>query len=372
EGFRSGGYTYTAYKSGDSAPRAADVVVLSDAARRRELTDAFAATLAVEDLADTVRDWVNTPPNDFTPAAFADAAAGLAKGRKGLSATVFDVPQLEELGCGGILGVGMGSANPPRLVRLHWKPKKPVARIALVGKGITYDSGGLTIKPGGSMATMKNDMAGAAAVAGVLAAVADLDLPVEVVGFLPMAENMPSGSAMRPGDVLTIHGGKTVEIRNTDAEGRLVLADGLSLATETEPDAIVEISTLTGPCVVALGDRVAGLFGDDATTAAVEVAAREAGEMIWRMPIPDHISEAVRTESPIADVLQHNWVRWGSASWAAAFLTEFVGDVPFAHLDVAGPAWNGGSAWGDVPAGATGYGVRTLVRYVVDRAAAQA
>jgi leucyl aminopeptidase len=164
--------------------------------------------------------------------------------------------------------------------------------------------------------------------------------------------------------VLRIRNGKTVEVTNTDAEGRLVLADALSLAVEEEPDRILEISTLTGPCVTALGDRVAGLFGDDEVVRDVQAAAEAGGELVWHLPIPDHIAANVRDDSRVADVLQHNWVRWGSASFAAAFLTQFTGDVPFAHLDVAGPAWNNGGPWGDVPAGATGFGVRTLVEAV--------
>ena len=246
---------------------------------------------------------------------------------------------------------GSGSANGPRLVRLTWQPDDARASVAFVGKGITYDSGGLTIKPGGSMSTMKYDMGGAAAVLAATFAIAELDLPVAVTTYAPMAENMVSGTAMRPGDVLTMYDGQTVEVTNTDAEGRLVLADGLSMAAEGGHDAIIDVATLTGPCVVALGEKVAGLFGDDETTAAIAAAAEVSGEMLWRLPIPDESREAVRTESKIADVLQHNWVRWGSALFAAAFLGEFVGDTPWAHLDIAGPAWNTGSAWGHVPPG---------------------
>jgi leucyl aminopeptidase len=255
------------------------------------------------------------------------------------------------------------------MVKLTWQPDDARASIALVGKGITYDSGGLTIKTGSSMATMKYDMGGAAAVLAATFAIAELGLPVAVTTYAPMAENMVSGEAMRPGDVLTMYNGKTVEVTNTDAEGRLILADALAMAVEGEPDAIIDVATLTGPCIVALGEKVAGLFGDDATAEAVTAAARTSGELLWRLPIPDETREAVRTESKIADVLQHNWVRWGSALYAAAFLGEFVDDVPWAHLDIAGPAYNGGGAWGHVPAGATGYGIATLVAYAASLAA---
>ena len=228
--------------------------------------------------------------------------------------------ELEKLGCGGILGVGGGSANGPRLVKLTWAPEDARASVAFVGKGVTYDSGGLTIKPGSSMATMKYDMGGAAAVLAATFAIAELGLPVGVTTYAPMAENMVSGDAMRPGDVLTMYDGQTVEVTNTDAEGRLILADALAMAAEGDHDAIIDVATLTGPCIVALGEKVAGVFGDDDTTAAVEAAAEVSGEMLWRLPIPDETHEAVRTESKIADLLQHNWVRWGSALFAAAFL----------------------------------------------------
>jgi leucyl aminopeptidase len=219
------------------------------------------------------------------------------------------------------------------------------------------------------MVTMKCDMSGAAAVVAAAHAAADLDLPVRVTAWAPMAENMISGQAMRPGDVLTMYGGTTVEIRNTDAEGRLVLGDALAMAAETGPEAIVEVSTLTGHIHTALGDHIAGLFGDDDVVASVERAAATSGELFWRMPIPERTTEAVRTESEIADLLQHNWVRWGGGLWAAAFVKEFAGGLPFAHLDIAGPAFNSGSPWGHVPSGGTGFAVATLVDWLEQRAA---
>jgi leucyl aminopeptidase len=367
EGFRSGGYRYAGRTQSTARAELAEVVVLSDAARRQDVVTALETAGLVEDLADRVRDWVNTPPNELVPTVFADHVVALGKERRKVARVrtdVHDVPWLEQHGCEGILCVGNSSVHPPRLVRMRWAHRKPVAHVVLVGKGITYDSGGLTIKPGGTMATMKYDMAGAAAVVAATHAIAALDLPVAVTTYAPMAENLISGSAMRPGDVIRTYGGKTVEITNTDAEGRLLLADVLGMAAEDRPDLILEISTLTGPCVTALGDRVAGLFGDDDPVHRVEEAARVRGELVWRLPIPERIEEQVRTDSRVADVLQHNWVRWGSASYAAAFLCQFTDGVPFAHLDIAGPAWNGGAAWGQVPAGGTGYGVRTLVETV--------
>ena len=358
EGFSSGG---------TGTDGATDVSILTDVARRQDVRGALERAEVVEELLATARDWVNEPPNLLTPLALAEAAVELGKGST-VSTEVYDADRLAELRCGGILAVGLSSANHPCLLRLHHEPPKgvePVARIALVGKGITYDSGGLTIKPGSSMATMKFDMAGAAAVIATIHAAARLELPVEIVAWAPLAENMISGTAMRPGDVITAYDGTTIEIANTDAEGRLLLADALALARESSPDAIVEISTLTGLCVTALGHKVAGLFGSDDQVAAVRAAADAAGELVWPLPVPDHIVRAVR-DTTMADLLQHNWVRWGSSSFAAAFLRHFAGDTPFAHIDIAGPAWNGGEAWGDVPAGGTGFGVRTMVQYLID------
>jgi leucyl aminopeptidase len=361
-GFIAGGYRFTKIAR-PATPGLADVIVLSDGARRGEMIDAFEKARTVEHAANRVRDWVNMPPNLLTPEVFADEGAAFV-GQAHVSTEIVEPPELAELGCGGILAVGQAAANPPRLLRMSWSHPKPKLRVALVGKGITYDSGGLTIKPGSSMATMKYDMAGAAAVIAATHTIASLGLEVDLRSYAPMAENAVSGEAMRPGDVISMRNGKTVEISNTDAEGRLILADALSLATEDEPDLILEISTLTGPCIVALGDRIAGVFGGDDAVSLVEGAAVRAGELVWRLPIPEATVTKIKSESRVADLLQHDWVRWGSASYAAAFLTQFVGDVPFAHLDIAGPAWNGRGATGDQPVGATGFGVRTLVESV--------
>jgi leucyl aminopeptidase len=366
EGFRSGLYRFDDYKTRTTKRRrdsVSEVVLLSDAARQREFIDALAATELLGAHSDRVRDWVNTPANDLDPATFAASIKDAVHGT-GVQFELLDVQALRSLGCGGILGVGLGSASEPCLVKLSWRPDDATGSVALVGKGITYDSGGLTIKSGASMKTQKMDMAGAAAAAAAVLMVAAKELPVAVTAYLPLAENMISGSSMRPGDVLTTLSGKTVEVLNTDAEGRLVLADALTMAVRDEPDVVVNVATLTGPCVVALGDKIAGLFGDDTTVADFQQAAETTGEMFWRLPIPDEQRTSVRTESRIADLLQHNWVRWGSASYAAAFLEQFVDGLPWVHLDIAGPAYNAGGPWGHVPHGATGFSLATIVAYV--------
>ena len=287
----------------------------------------------------------------------------VSKGRgPKVSVRVRDEKELLELGCGGILGVGMGSSAPPRLVELSYSPRKPVAHLALVGKGITFDSGGLTIKPPAGMNEMKSDMAGAAAVVQATLAIARLGLPLKVTTFAPMAENMVSGSSVRPGDVLTMYGGTTVEVLNTDAEGRLVLGDALVLATEKKPDVIVDVATLTGHMVVALGDKVAGVMGSPDVVDAVLDAARVAGEESWPMPIPEFMDERIRS-SRIADLSQHDWIRWGGGLFAAAFLREFTAGLPWAHLDIAGPSYNSGGPSGHLTSGGTGFAVATLVDY---------
>ena len=356
QGWILGSYTFTRYKGdtrNDSITCPAEVVVLSKAARQAGAVTAFQRAQLVAAATAAARDWVNIAPGDLTPAAFADAVteahAELTSGK--------NAPQV------GITVVGLGSAAPPRLVELTWAPDGATRHVALVGKGVTFDSGGLSIKPANSMGTMKSDMAGAAAVVQAVFTAARLGLPVKVSAFVPMAENMISGSAVRPGDVITSYCGKTVEIMNTDAEGRLILMDALSRAVEADPDVIVDVATLTGHMVVALGERVAGVMGDQEIVEAILAAARPAGEDMWPMPIPDEMTERVRA-SKVADLLQHDWVRWGGGLMAAAFLREFTDEKPWAHIDIAGPSFFSGGPTGHWSTGGTGFAVATLVGYL--------
>lgn len=368
EGYRLGGYTFTTYKSrSGSDTRSAEVVILSSTARRKEMAAALEQAEVVVDAVAATRDWVNTPPGDLTPPAFADAVEQAVaatnkelKGRGKVKVEVLDEARLADLGCGGILAVGAGSAAPPRLVELSYSPKHATTHLALVGKGITFDSGGLTIKPASSMSTMKEDMAGAAAVVQATLAIARLGLPIRISAFAALAENMVGGASLRPGDVLTTYTGTTVEVLNTDAEGRLVLVDAMGRAVEREPDLLVDVATLTGHMVVALGDKLAGVMGSDDVVARILAAADAAGEDAWPMPIPDFMDERIRS-SKIADLAQHDWIRWGGGLFAAAFLREFTGGLPWGHLDLAGPTYNKGGPSGHWTSGATGYGVATLV-----------
>ncbi len=366
DGFRLGGYTFTRFKTAADPDPVSEVVILSDAARSQAAQDALATSEIVGNAVATARDWVNTPAGDLTPEIFASevSSAKPASGRKrALTVTVLDEVALKKDAFGGILGVGQGSSNPPRLVRLDYSPKGATKHLALVGKGITFDSGGLSIKPGTGMMTMKCDMGGAAAVVAATFAIAELGLPIKVSTYAPMAENMISGNATRPGDVLTMYGGKTVEVLNTDAEGRLVLADALVKSLEEDPDLIVDVATLTGACQIALGDRVAGVLGnDDDVVGALEAAAATVGEQVWRLPITPEMGEKVRGNSKVADLMQHNMDRWGGALYAAAFLREFVDGRPWAHLDIAGPGFNDHAPWGHVTSGGTGFSVATLVQ----------
>jgi leucyl aminopeptidase len=366
EGHLLGGYTFTTYKKGSKSTAPGDVVVLSPAARRKDTIATFEEAQLVAGAVAVTRDWVNTPPGDLTPPAFADAvveaAKPYAKGKGKVTVKVLDERKLAELGCGGLLGVGGGSSAPPRLVELTYAPRGAKQHLALVGKGITYDSGGLTIKPGASMDTMKSDMAGAAAVAQATFVIASLGLPIKVSAFLPMAENMIGGASMRPGDVLSLYGGTTVEVLNTDAEGRLVLGDALVMATERKPDVLLDVATLTGHMVAALGEKLGGVMGDPDLVDRVLTASRTAGEDNWPMPIPEGMDTRIHS-SKIADLAQHDWIRWGGGLFAAAFLREFTAGIPWAHLDIAGPSFNSGGAYGHVTPGGTGVSVTTLVEF---------
>jgi leucyl aminopeptidase len=309
------------------------------------------------------RDLSNEPANAMHPDDLAAAARRLLGG-KGVTVSVKDERALAREGFGGIVGVGQGADHPPRLVELRYRPRGASGKVVLVGKGITFDSGGLSLKPPDGMKTMKTDMSGAAAVLGTMSALADLDVKVAVTGYLATAENMPSGRATRPGDVLTMKNGKTVEVLNTDAEGRLVVADALAVGAAAKPDAIVDVATLTGACMIALGTRYAGLMGnDEALAAELLEAAGEAGEPAWRLPLPPEYHREI--ESDIAD-LKNVGDRYGGALIAGLFLQEFVDGRPWVHLDIAGPA-RSDSEDGYLGKGSTGAAVRTLLSWLERR-----
>ncbi|KUN28528.1 aminopeptidase [Streptomyces antibioticus] len=365
EGALLGAYSFDAYKENGKDPKKgkaplAEVALLGGKPRDRAYKAAVERALAVSEELNRARDLINTPPNDLYPEAFAAVVQAAGK-EHGLKVQVLDDKALVKGGYGGILGVGGGSEAKPRLVKLSYTSSKAKKHLALVGKGITYDSGGISLKPAGHNETMKCDMSGAAAVFAAVVAVARLGLEVNVTGWLALAENMPSGSAVRPGDVLRMYSGKTVEVLNTDAEGRLVLADALWAASEEKPDAIVDVATLTGAMMLALGSRTYGIMAnDDAFRTAVHEAAEEVGEPAWPMPLPEHLRKGM--DSPTADIANMG-ERMGGGLVAGLFLREFVGEgITWAHLDIAGPAFNEGGPFGYTPKGGTGTAVRTLVR----------
>jgi leucyl aminopeptidase len=313
------------------------------------------------------RDWVNTPPGDLPPAALADAAVEVCE-PLGLEVEVLDEEALREGRYGGILGVGAGSSRPPRLVRIAYRRPGATRSIALVGKGVTFDSGGLSLKPAQAMESMKSDMGGAAAVIAAMTAIAALEPEVDVTGWAPLAENMPSGTAGRPSDVLRMFGGQRVEVLNTDAEGRLILGDAIARACQESPDYLLDAATLTGAQLVALGTRTAGVMGDDALRDRVVAAAERSGEAMWPMPLPPELRKGI--DSEVAD-FTNTGPREGGMLTAGLFLKEFVADgVTWAHLDIAGPAFNQGEPHGYTPKGGTGAAVRTFVQ-VVEEIAAQ-
>ncbi|MEV3920525.1 leucyl aminopeptidase [Actinomadura coerulea] len=360
-----GAYSFDAFRTGDGHKSPVEEIRLV-APASEEAALGRARTLAAS--VKLVRDLVNTPPSHLSPEDFAGEAERVA-GETGLAIEVLDEKALVEGGYGGIAGVGQGSVNPPRLVRLAYTHPEAGRTLALVGKGITFDSGGLSLKPTDAMDWMKSDMGGAAAVLGALAAIAELRPAVNVVGYLAIAENMPSGTAQRPSDVLRIYGGKTVEVLNTDAEGRLVMADALVRAGEDSPDLIVDVATLTGAQLVALGTRTFGVMAnDDGVREKVVAAADRAGEASWGMPLPPELRKGL--DSAVADIANISGERWGGMLVAGTFLKEFVPDgVKWAHLDIAGPAFHKGEPYGYTPKGGTGAAARTLVQIAEDVAA---
>jgi leucyl aminopeptidase len=364
EGVLLGAYRFDRYRTEDpdsgSGPGRVDILLgrlprpkVLQGIRRGEIFSG-AANLA--------RTLVTEAPSELTPLRMASIARQKAR-RAGIQCKVLRRAELTKRGMGGILGVARGSAEEPCLIHLRYRPRRrPLANVALVGKGITFDSGGLSLKSPSPMETMKSDMAGSAAVLAVLQALPDLKVPVAVDGIMAMSENMPSGSAQKPGDILKTLSGKTVEVLNTDAEGRLVLADALTYAGKLGPDQIIDVATLTGACVVALGHAAAGVMSNDPPLVkALLAAADRSGEKMWQLPLYDEYLEMMR--SPVAD-LKNAGPRWGSALTAALFLREFVPkDVPWAHLDIAGPAFLD-RADGAFPEGATGASVRTLLHHL--------
>jgi len=352
-------------------PPAELVLVFSRLQDPRAARAAVARGIVLAESQNLARELSNTPGNEMPPASLAAAARKMAR-QVGLRCQVFGVPELEKRKMGALLAVGQGSSRPPRLIVLDHSPggaraaktrKRPT--LCIVGKGITFDSGGISIKPAGGMQDMKHDMSGAAVVVGAMRAVALLKLPLRVVGIIAAAENMPSGTAYRPGDVVRAMSGKTIEVVNTDAEGRVVLADALHFArTEYEPEAMVDLATLTGACVVALGPWATGAFGNDPELVeAVRSAGDRTGERIWPMPLLKEHREAMN--STIAD-LRNAGARDAGASTAAGFLWAFAGDTPWVHLDIAGTSWTDKSSPAQPP-GATGTGVRMLLDWLSSR-----
>jgi leucyl aminopeptidase len=353
EGMALAAYRFTSFKAKDDRPAIDTVTVVgaTQAALDRGARVAEAVAFA--------RDLVNTPAGNLTPTRLAELATEIAE-REGLQITVLDEVAIENEGLGALRGVSLGSDEPPRFIELVYEPTgRSRGTVALVGKGITFDSGGLSLKTADGMMTMKTDMAGGAAVLATMSVLPTLGIKTKVIGYIPTTENMPGGRAIKPGDVLKARNGKTIEVLNTDAEGRLILADGLSLAAEAQPDAIIDLATLTGAQVVALGSRIAGLMAtNDGLLEQVEVAAERAGEPMWELPLPDIYRKHI--DSEVADI--KNIGRPGQAGTliAGLFLREFVGDVPWVHIDLAGPA-RCDEDDGYLRKGATGFGVRTLV-----------
>jgi leucyl aminopeptidase len=366
EGLGLGGYRFDRYKSkNEHTPLKKVTLVGTGKADAKAGRQAARRAEVLVDAVSWARDLVNTPAGDLPPAALAREAQAMAK-VEGLTCKVWTEAELKKRGFGGILGVGQGSVNPPRLIEMTYKGDGASTPIALTGKGIAFDSGGLSIKDAKGMETMKIDMGGAASILATMKAIARLKPKINVVAVIPSAENMPGGAAQKPGDVIRHYGGKTSEVLNTDAEGRLILADALALLAEKKPACIIDTATLTGACMVALGTDITGAMGnDDALVDEIVKAGRSTGDWIW--PLPLHADYRRLIDSNIADI-KNIGDRWGGAITAAWFLAEFVGDVPWVHLDIAGPAFSEkGNDLG--PKGATGVPVRALVRFVLDRAA---
>jgi leucyl aminopeptidase len=370
EGLILGSYRFTEFRTSKTAPKDPGLRKITVLSTAKDAKAQAAHAAAVATAAATARDFVNTPPSHLFPAEFAKRAKALGES-VGLEVEVLDDKALQKAGYGGVIGVGKGSSRLPRLVRLTHhgsklaKKPKQAKKVALIGKGITFDTGGISIKPAASMHYMTGDMGGAAAVIATVVLAAQRELPIDVIATVPMAENMPSSTAQRPGDVLTQYGGITVEVLNTDAEGRLILADAIARACEDNPDYLIETSTLTGAQTVALGARTPGVMGSDEFRDRVAAISQRVGENGWPMPLPDELKDDLK--STVADLANISGQRFAGMLVAGVFLREFVADgVNWAHIDVAGPAYNTGSPWGYTPKGGTGVPTRTMFAVLED------
>ncbi len=372
EGAYFGSYRYDEFVTENEDGRLGklDVELIDpDLAKTLKLKKGLLSGTVVGKAQSYARTLANRPANVVNPAELAAVAKGLVRGSKRLRCTVLDEKQMAAKGMGGVLAVGSGSQSKPRFIILEYKPagKVPASqpKVALVGKAITFDSGGISIKPSANMEEMKLDKSGGTAVLGTMKAVAELALPVHVMGIVPAAENMPSGTSYRPGDIVKTFSGKSVEVQNTDAEGRMILCDALNYAVKQNCDVIIDIATLTGACVVALGKYMAGLMGNDEGLAKqLQKAAESSGEKVWPMPSGEEYAKEMK--SKIAD-LKNIGSKWGGACTAAAFLGQFIGDKKWAHLDIAG-VWSFDKATEFAAEGASGFGVRLLTTFLTNLA----
>ena len=371
EGAVLGSYAFDEFKGktkGNQKSPVTSITVHTSFAKSADAKSIPYRAIVIGEYTSMVRDLVNTPPSHLHPVSFADAmkkAVAKAGGEKaGLKITILNEKQLQAQGFGGIIGVGQGSVNPPRLVHISYTPKGAKKKFSFVGKGITFDTGGLNLKPGLGMEAMKSDMAGAAAACAATLAIARLKLPIAIHTWAPLAENMVSDTATRPGDILTIYGGKTVEVLNPDAEGRLILADAIVRACqEKELDGIIDVATLTGAQSIALGTRTSAVMtNNEEISQRFLTAAKESGESFWPMPLPEEMRPSL--ESPVAD-LANMGENMGKMLVAGLFLQEFVpSQLPWLHLDIAAPAYNQTGAFGYTPQGGTGIALRTLIRFI--------
>ncbi|MCT1557109.1 leucyl aminopeptidase [Helcobacillus massiliensis] len=364
EGFALGSYNYIEHKTAESAKKSTPVEsfeVVTVSKPSTELSARLDRAMIVAEHVHAVRDLVNTPPNLLFPEAFADIAAKAAK-KVGVGVEILDEKKLLAGGYGGIMGVGQGSTRKPRLVKLTYVPKKATRHVSIVGKGITFDTGGISLKPGASMDEMTSDMAGAATTLHTVLTAAKLELPIAVTGFLALAENMPGGGAQRPGDVVTMRNGMTVEVLNTDAEGRMVMADALVDAAAEKPDLLIDVATLTGAAVVALGSRTAAVMGTEDARDELWAASKRAGEAFWPLPFPEELRETLNGR--VAD-LSNIGERPGGTLSAGVFLQEFTDGLPWAHLDIA-PTGFTQKPYGYTTRGGTGQSLRTMLAVLED------